>query len=109
MPRWGIGEQVHQTIGGMMRNPKTEFEANMGHELVVSPEYPATTWLVKLAAQQYNKFHKFRDGTTPYYRITGRPANDLVCLFGEKALARQPAPGRKKHKYCELGAGLLGW
>ena len=90
----GVVERGNHKLGCQCRALRSSVEDRLG--VVLLPNLPVVSWLVRHAAWIMNRFGIVRDGATPYERHKGRPYRGELCeLFG---VVHWLVPASNEHK-----------
>ena len=86
----GRAERAVQSVEMMTRTLKLVIEARIGHQLPV--ECAFFTWVIRHAADLYNKYQVGRDRQTPYQRARGRLYTGELLQIGSLRMYRVSGP-----------------
>ena len=77
----GTAEQKHDSIGAQVRVMVNAIQRKAG--VLVKPSSYLFPWLIRHAAFSINRYHKRRDGTTPYHACFGKNYIQAMAHFAE--------------------------
>jgi hypothetical protein len=80
----GAAEKAIQEVEGLLRTRISHLSARYG--LKVTCDMHIMSWLVKHVGTIISRFKVGEDGLTPYQRLKGKKAPDVILPFGEKVL-----------------------
>ena len=101
----GATEAGIRSIRGLFRTMKLDLENNIGEKVPV--DHPIVSWLLEHAALLLSAVVRKDDGTTPWFKVRGRPFAQPLVAFGESVLYKQPDKGPEHDVEGNTGPRLL--
>ncbi len=84
----GATEAGVRSIRGLFRTIKLDVENNIGMKIPV--DHPIVIWMLEHVALLLSAVVRKEDGTTPWFKVRGRPFAQPLLAFGESVLWKQP-------------------